>query len=205
MRDMARMLVEQRLMSAQEAEPRRADVPRAPPRRSRVTGFREMGKSRLAVYSPCKRSRFASNGACPHSPQSIGGSPVCCPTACPIRAEMILESKTALFNHWRGHMGIWTTKFRKPALIAGALAISLAANPAFAKRIRQRLEARRSRFHQRRAHRRRGRGSARRHRGRFASARIMGERSHKKSEALAARKAEGERCSRRIRNAQSRR
>ena len=30
-------------------------------------------------------------------------------------------------------MGTWTTKFRKPALIAGLLAISLAANTAFAQ------------------------------------------------------------------------
>jgi outer membrane protein OmpA-like peptidoglycan-associated protein len=30
-------------------------------------------------------------------------------------------------------MSIWTTKFRNPALVAGVLAISLAANPAFAK------------------------------------------------------------------------
>ena len=31
-------------------------------------------------------------------------------------------------------MGTWTTKFRKPALIAGLLAISIAANTAFAKK-----------------------------------------------------------------------
>ena len=30
-------------------------------------------------------------------------------------------------------MGTWTTKFRKPAFVAGLLAISLAANTAFAK------------------------------------------------------------------------
>ena len=30
-------------------------------------------------------------------------------------------------------MGIWNTKFRKPAMIAGALAIALAANPVLAQ------------------------------------------------------------------------
>ena len=87
-------------------------------------------------------------------------------------------------------MGTWTTKFRKPALITSLLAISLAANTAFAK---QPLDD----------------GSKRSGAG-FTSGAIvgaaaggpigmvvgasvgalMGERSHKKSEALAARRAE---------------
>jgi outer membrane protein OmpA-like peptidoglycan-associated protein len=87
-------------------------------------------------------------------------------------------------------MGTWTTKFRKPALIAGALAITLAANTAFAKPPAES-------------------GSKRGGAG-FTSGAIvggaaagpigaviggsvgamLGERSHKKSEALAARKAE---------------
>jgi outer membrane protein OmpA-like peptidoglycan-associated protein len=87
-------------------------------------------------------------------------------------------------------MSTWTTKFRKPALIAGLLAISLAANSAFAG---SRTDS----------------GSKRGGAG-FTSGAIiggaaagpigavvgatlgavMGERSHKKSEALAARKAE---------------
>jgi outer membrane protein OmpA-like peptidoglycan-associated protein len=84
-------------------------------------------------------------------------------------------------------MGTWTTKFRKPALIAGVLAIGLAVNPAFAEKA---------------ASKRAGAG--------FASGAViggaaggpigmvvgaavggmMGERSHNKSEALAQRKAE---------------
>jgi outer membrane protein OmpA-like peptidoglycan-associated protein len=87
-------------------------------------------------------------------------------------------------------MGTWTTKFRKPAFVAGLLAISLAANTAFAKTPAES-------------------GSKRGSAG-FASGAIiggaaagpvgmvigagvgamMGERSHKKSEAIAARKAE---------------
>jgi outer membrane protein OmpA-like peptidoglycan-associated protein len=87
-------------------------------------------------------------------------------------------------------MGTWTTKFRKPAFVAGLLAISLAANTALAKPPAES-------------------GSKRGGAG-FASGAIiggaaagpigmvvgasiggvMGERSHKKSEALAARKAE---------------
>lgn len=87
-------------------------------------------------------------------------------------------------------MGTWTTKFRKPAFVAGLLAISLAANTAFAK---PPLES----------------GSKRGGAG-FTSGAIiggaaagplgmvvgaslgavMGERSHKKSQALATRKAE---------------
>ena len=87
-------------------------------------------------------------------------------------------------------MGTWTTKFRKPAFVAGLLAISLAANTAFAKPPAES-------------------GSKRGGAG-FASGALiggaaagpigmvvgasvgaaMGERSHKKSEAIAARKAE---------------
>jgi outer membrane protein OmpA-like peptidoglycan-associated protein len=89
-------------------------------------------------------------------------------------------------------MGIWNTKFRKTALIAGALATTLAINPAMARESDS--------------------GSKRGGAG-FASGAvigaaaggplgmviggavggIMGERSHKKSEALAARKAESAR------------
>jgi len=87
-------------------------------------------------------------------------------------------------------MGTWTTKFRKPALLAGLLAISIAANTAFAKPP--------------------GEGGSKRGGAGFTSGAIiggaaagplgavvgaslgavMGERSHKKSQALAARKAE---------------
>ncbi len=87
-------------------------------------------------------------------------------------------------------MGTWTTKFRKPAFVAGLLAISLAANTALAKPP--------------------GESGSKRGGAGFASGAIiggaaagpigmvvgaslgavMGERSHKKSEALAARKAE---------------
>jgi outer membrane protein OmpA-like peptidoglycan-associated protein len=92
-------------------------------------------------------------------------------------------------------MGTWTTKFRKPALIAGVLAINLAVAPAFAT---QPAEGQK-----------RDSGSKRSGAG-FASGAlvgaaaggpigmvvgatlggIMGDRSHRKSEALAARKAE---------------
>ena len=87
-------------------------------------------------------------------------------------------------------MGIWNTKFRNPALIAGLLAISIAANTAIAKAPADS-------------------GSKRGGAGFTSGAiiggaaagpigavvggslgAIMGERSHKKSEALAARKAE---------------
>ena len=87
-------------------------------------------------------------------------------------------------------MGTWTTKFRKPAIIAGVLAISIAANSAFAKPP--------------------GDTGSKRSGAGFTSGAIvggaaagpigaviggsigavMGERSHKKSQALAARKAE---------------
>jgi outer membrane protein OmpA-like peptidoglycan-associated protein len=87
-------------------------------------------------------------------------------------------------------MGTWTTKFRKPAMIAGLLAISLAANTGFAKAPVD--------------------GGSKRGSAGFASGAIiggaaagpvgmvvgagvgaiMGERSHKKSEAIAQRNAE---------------
>jgi len=87
-------------------------------------------------------------------------------------------------------MGTWTTKFRKPALIAGLLAISIAANTASAQPP--------------------GDSGSKRGGAAFTSGAIiggaaagpigavvgaslgavMGERSHKKSQALAARKAE---------------
>jgi outer membrane protein OmpA-like peptidoglycan-associated protein len=87
-------------------------------------------------------------------------------------------------------MGIWTTKFRKPAIIAGVLAISMAANTAFATPPAG--------------------SSSKRSGAGFTSGAIvggaaagpigaviggsigavMGERSHKRSQALAERKAE---------------
>ena len=87
-------------------------------------------------------------------------------------------------------MGTWTTKFRKPVIIAGVLAISMAANTAFAKPPAE--------------------DSSKRSGAGFTSGAlvggaaagpigaviggsigaVMGERSHKKSQALAARKAE---------------
>jgi outer membrane protein OmpA-like peptidoglycan-associated protein len=87
-------------------------------------------------------------------------------------------------------MGTWTTKFRKPALIAGLLAISLAANTGFAKPP--------------------GESGSKRGGAGFASGAliggaaggpigmvvgagvgaVMGERSHKKNEEMASRRAE---------------
>jgi outer membrane protein OmpA-like peptidoglycan-associated protein len=87
-------------------------------------------------------------------------------------------------------MGTWTTKFRKPAFIAGLLAISLAANTAMAKPPGES------------GSKRGGAGVAS---GALiggaaggpvgmvvggAVGAVMGERSHKKNEAIAARKAE---------------
>jgi outer membrane protein OmpA-like peptidoglycan-associated protein len=111
--------------------------------------------------------------------------------------EMNLESKTALevSNNWRGHMGTWTTKFRKPALVAGVLAINLAVSPAFATQPAG-TQPRES------GSKRGGVGftggaivgaAAGGPIGMVVGAAvggIMGERSHKKSEALAARRAE---------------
>jgi outer membrane protein OmpA-like peptidoglycan-associated protein len=96
-------------------------------------------------------------------------------------------------------MGIWNTKFRTPALIASALAITLAANPVLAA-------------DKETGSRRGGAG--------FASGAViggaaagpigmiigagvgaaMGERSQKKSEALAKRKADGEKLASEIEN-----
>src|SRR6186713_813091 len=87
-------------------------------------------------------------------------------------------------------MGTWTTKFRKPAFIAGLLAISLAANTGFAKPP--------------------GESGSKRGGAGFASGAliggaaagpigmvvgagvgaVMGERSHKKNEEMASRRAE---------------
>src|SRR5688572_11582218 len=88
-------------------------------------------------------------------------------------------------------MGTWTTKFRKPALIAGALAITMAVNPAFAG--------------ENPGSKKGGAGfvsgaiigaAAGGPIGAFVGASVgtvMGERSHKKSQALAARQAESAR------------
>ena len=87
-------------------------------------------------------------------------------------------------------MGTWTTKFRKPALVAGALAITLAVNPAQAATPKESGS---------------GRSGVGFTSGALVGAAaggpvgmvvgavtgaVMGERSHKKSETLAARKAE---------------
>jgi outer membrane protein OmpA-like peptidoglycan-associated protein len=88
-------------------------------------------------------------------------------------------------------MGIWNTKFRKPAMIAGALAITLAANPAFAGDTKSGSKKGGAGFAS-------GAvigGAAAGPIGAIVGASvgaIMGERSHKKSEALAARKAESD-------------
>jgi outer membrane protein OmpA-like peptidoglycan-associated protein len=96
-------------------------------------------------------------------------------------------------------MGIWTTKFRTPALIAGAMAFTLAANPVLARDSDSGSK----------------RGGAGFVSGALvgaaaggpvgmvigaATGAIMGERSHKKSEALAARKAESDRLASNIEN-----
>ena len=86
-------------------------------------------------------------------------------------------------------MGTWTTKFRKPALIAGLLAISIAANTAFAKKPDDGSKRGGAAFTS-------GAiigGAAAGPIGAVVGASlgaVMGERSHKKSEALAARRAE---------------
>lgn len=89
-------------------------------------------------------------------------------------------------------MGIWNTKFRKPALIAGALAITLAVNPAFAGDPDTGSKKGGAGF----ASGALIGGAAAGPLGAViggAAGAIMGERSHKKSEALAARKAESAR------------
>jgi len=86
-------------------------------------------------------------------------------------------------------MGTWTIKFRKPALIAGLLAISLAANTAYAKKPDDGSKRGGAAFTS-------GAiigGAAAGPIGAVVGASVgafMGERSHKKSEALVARKAE---------------
>jgi outer membrane protein OmpA-like peptidoglycan-associated protein len=86
-------------------------------------------------------------------------------------------------------MGTWTTKFRKPALIAGLLAISVAANTAFAGKPEDGSKRSGAAFTS-------GAiigGAAAGPIGAVVGASlgaVMGERSHKKSEALAARRAE---------------
>ena len=86
-------------------------------------------------------------------------------------------------------MGTWTTKFRKPALIAGLLAISIAANTAYAKKPDDGSKRGGAAFTS-------GAiigGAAAGPIGAVVGASLgayMGERSHKKSEALAARRAE---------------
>ena len=86
-------------------------------------------------------------------------------------------------------MGIWNTKFRKPALIAGALAISLAVNPAFAGEKNTGSKKGGAGFVSGAIIGAAAGGPI----GAFVGASVgtvMGERSHKKSEALAARQAE---------------
>ena len=86
-------------------------------------------------------------------------------------------------------MGTWTTKFRKPALIAGLLAISIAANTAYATKPDDGSKRGGAAFTS-------GAiigGAAAGPIGAVVGASlgaVMGERSHKKSEALAARRAE---------------
>jgi outer membrane protein OmpA-like peptidoglycan-associated protein len=86
-------------------------------------------------------------------------------------------------------MGIWNTKFRNPAVIAGALAITLAVNPAFAGDSNNGSKKGGAGFAS-------GAvigGAAAGPLGAIVGASVgafMGDRSHKKSEALAARKAE---------------
>jgi outer membrane protein OmpA-like peptidoglycan-associated protein len=87
-------------------------------------------------------------------------------------------------------MGTWTTKFRKPALIAGLLAISIAANTAFAKNPTDDGSKRGSAAFTSGAI---IGGAAAGPIGAVVGASlgaVMGERSHRKSEALAARRAE---------------
>jgi len=87
-------------------------------------------------------------------------------------------------------MGTWTTKFRKPALIAGLLAISIAANTAFAKNPTDDGSKRGSAAFTSGAI---IGGAAAGPIGAVVGASlgaVMGERSHKKGEALAARRAE---------------
>ena len=86
-------------------------------------------------------------------------------------------------------MGIWNTKFRKPALIAGALAISLAANSSFAGEANTGSKKGGAGFVSGAVIGGAAAGPIGAIVGGSMGA-IMGERSHRKSEALAARKAE---------------
>jgi outer membrane protein OmpA-like peptidoglycan-associated protein len=86
-------------------------------------------------------------------------------------------------------MGIWNTKFRKPAMIAGALAITLAANPVFAQDKHSGSKRGGAGFATGAAIGAAAGGPI----GAFVGATvgaIMGERSHEKNEALKARNAE---------------
>lgn len=88
-------------------------------------------------------------------------------------------------------MGIWNKKLRNPALIAGALAITLAVNPAFAAGKNPGSKKGAAGFTSGAIIGAAAGGPI----GAFVGASvgtIMGERSQKKSEALAARKAESE-------------
>ena len=110
MRDMARVLVEQRLMSAQEAEAAGADCSSRACTRNRDV----MGNPELTFG--------AGNVPICHTFATIRrGSPARRPAACPIRRrnEPREQNRSRVSNNWRGHMGTWTTKFRKPALVAG--------------------------------------------------------------------------------------
>jgi outer membrane protein OmpA-like peptidoglycan-associated protein len=89
-------------------------------------------------------------------------------------------------------MGIWNTKFRKPALIAGALAISMACTPAFARDSDSGSKKGGAGFASGAIIGGAAAGPLGAVIGGAAGA-IMGERSHKKSEALAARQAESAR------------
>lgn len=89
-------------------------------------------------------------------------------------------------------MGIWNSKFRKPALIAGVLAITLAANPVLAREPNPGSKKGAVGFASGAAIGAAAGGPI----GAFVGASvgvIMGERSHKKSEVLAARQAESAR------------
>jgi outer membrane protein OmpA-like peptidoglycan-associated protein len=86
-------------------------------------------------------------------------------------------------------MGTWKTKFRKPALVAGVLAITLAVNPTFAREANPGSKKGAAGVASGAAIGAAAGGPI----GAFVGASvgvILGERSHKKSEALAARQAE---------------
>ena len=86
-------------------------------------------------------------------------------------------------------MGIWNTKFRNPALIAGLVAISLAANPALAREGDSGSKRGVTGFASGAAIGAAAGGPVGMVVGAVAGG-IMGERSHKKQEQLARRKAE---------------